>query len=69
MFTKRQNLLWHSSHASLKLLFVFVYSIVVWDVKTGQPICGSTAGAPSAGTTYAVAYASLSDKMFVTGGE
>lgn len=43
--------------------------IVVWDVKTGQPICGSTAGCLSAGTTYAVAYASLSDEMFVTGGD
>ena len=49
--------------------FVFVRSIVVWDVKTGQPICGSPAGAPSAGTTFAVAYANLSDEMFVTGGE
>ncbi|KAJ7390186.1 Cilia- and flagella-associated protein 52 [Desmophyllum pertusum] len=39
-------------------------AIVVWDVKTGSAICGSTAGAPSAGTTYAVAYASLSDEMF-----
>lgn len=48
---------------------LFLNSIVVWDVKTGQPICGSTAGCLSAGTTYAVAYASLSDEMFVTGGE
>lgn len=43
--------------------------IVVWDVKTGLAICGSTAGAPSAGYTFAVAYASLSDEVFVTGGD
>lgn len=49
--------------------FFVVCSIVVWDVKTGLAICGSTAGAPSAGCTFAVAYASLSDEMFVTGGE
>ena len=40
----------------------------MWDVKTGASICGSTAGAPSAGTTFAVAFANLSDEMFVTGG-
>ena len=43
--------------------------IVVWDVKTGAAICGSTAAAPSAGTTFAIAYANHSDEMFVTGGE
>lgn len=44
-------------------------SIVVWDVKSGSAICGSVAGAPSAGTTFAVAYANLSDEIFVTGGD
>lgn len=41
----------------------------MWDVKTGLAICGSTAGLPSAGYTFAVAYASLSDEVFVTGGK
>ena len=53
----------------LRECLAFFHSIVVWDVKTGQPICGSIAGGSSAGTTYAVAYASLSDEKFVTGGE
>ncbi|KAL9956202.1 hypothetical protein ACROYT_G037646 [Oculina patagonica] len=43
--------------------------IVVWDVKSGSAICGSVAGAPSAGYTFAVAYANLNDEMFVTGGD
>ena len=49
-------------------LVLFIHSIVVWDVKSGEAICGSPAGAPSAGTTFAVAYANLNDKKFVTGG-
>lgn len=52
-----------------KFFSSFAHRIVVWDVKSGSAICGSVAGAPSAGTTFAVAYANLSDEIFVTGGE
>lgn len=44
-------------------------NMVVWDVKSGEAICGSPAGTPSAGTTFAVVYANLNDKKFVTGGD
>lgn len=46
-------------------------SVVVWDLKSKrkEAICGSSAAASSAGTTYAVTFANNCDEIFVTGGK
>ncbi|XP_071965572.1 cilia- and flagella-associated protein 52-like isoform X2 [Antedon mediterranea] len=43
-------------------------SVVIWDVKAKQSICGSQAALKSAGMTYCVAYSNSNDNIFVTGG-
>ena len=49
--------------------FISVYSVVVWNLATGDAICGSPAQVMSAGMTHTLAYANLSDDIFVTGGK
>jgi len=43
-------------------------SVVVWNVETGDAICGSPAQVESAGVTHCVAYANNDEYLFVTGG-
>jgi WD40 repeat protein len=43
-------------------------SVIVWDMKTYQAICGSPASADSSGVTLSLAYLNKSDTHFVTGG-
>uniref|UniRef100_A0A2C9JZG8 Cilia- and flagella-associated protein 52 n=1 Tax=Biomphalaria glabrata TaxID=6526 RepID=A0A2C9JZG8_BIOGL len=44
-------------------------SVVVWDMVTREPICGSPAQVMSAGVTYCLAASKVSDDVFVTGGD
>ena len=44
-------------------------SVVVWNLASGEAICGSPAQVMSAGCTHAVAYSNTSDDVFVTGGK
>lgn len=44
-------------------------SVVVWNVETGDAICGSPAQVESAGVTHCVAYANNDEYLFVTGGK
>jgi len=44
-------------------------SVVVWNLKTADSICGSPAAVQSAGTTFTVKCASNSDNIFVTAGD
>lgn len=44
-------------------------SIVIWNLSTGDALCGSPATMQSAGPAYAIAFANKSDYLFVTGGE
>ncbi|CAL1528824.1 unnamed protein product [Lymnaea stagnalis] len=44
-------------------------SVVVWDMATKQPICGSPAQVVSAGITTCLAASKVSDDVFVTGGD
>ncbi|PIK54041.1 hypothetical protein BSL78_09070 [Apostichopus japonicus] len=44
-------------------------SIVVWDVKSKEAVCGAPAAVKSAGTTYCVAYCNNDDFKFVSGGD
>ena len=41
----------------------------MWNIATGEAICGSPAQVMSAGCTHAVAYSNTSDDVFVTGGK
>ncbi|KAK3728613.1 hypothetical protein QZH41_011696, partial [Actinostola sp. cb2023] len=43
--------------------------VVLWDLQGKEAICGSSAAVPSAGITYAVAFANNDDKLFFTAGE
>ncbi|XP_035824113.1 cilia- and flagella-associated protein 52 isoform X2 [Aplysia californica] len=44
-------------------------SVVVWDMVTKEPICGSPAQVESAGITTCLATSKVSDEVFVTGGD
>ncbi|KAH9519798.1 Cilia- and flagella-associated protein 52 [Bulinus truncatus] len=44
-------------------------SVVVWDMVTKEPICGSPAQVMSAGVTTCLAASKVSDDVFVTGGD
>ncbi|KAH3862265.1 hypothetical protein DPMN_025231, partial [Dreissena polymorpha] len=44
-------------------------SVVIWDMKNGQPICGSPAQVESAGNTLCISFSKTRDDVFVTGGE
>ncbi|XP_041363159.1 cilia- and flagella-associated protein 52-like [Gigantopelta aegis] len=44
-------------------------SVVIWDVETGEALCGSPAQHKSAGNTYCLNTSNVSDKIFVTGGD
>lgn len=44
-------------------------SVVIWDMKNGQPICGSPAQVESAGNTLCISFSNSRDDVFVTGGE
>ncbi|GFS23246.1 cilia- and flagella-associated protein 52 [Elysia marginata] len=44
-------------------------SVVVWDMKTKEPICGSPAQVESAGITTCLATSNVTDEEFVTGGD
>ena len=43
-------------------------SIIVWDLQTHQPICGSLASSDSSGETVCLAYFCKDDFKFTTGG-
>ncbi|CAG5127836.1 unnamed protein product [Candidula unifasciata] len=43
-------------------------SVIVWDVATKEPICGSPAQGESSGITTCLATSKVSDDIFVTGG-
>ncbi|XP_028413168.1 cilia- and flagella-associated protein 52-like [Dendronephthya gigantea] len=43
-------------------------SVVIWNIKKKEAICGSPAAVPSSGTSYVVAFSNHSDELFVTGG-
>jgi len=43
-------------------------SVVIWDVETGEALCGSPVGARSSGHTFAVAFSLHDDFSFVTAG-
>ncbi|XP_065065504.1 cilia- and flagella-associated protein 52-like [Rhopilema esculentum] len=43
-------------------------SVVVWDLKKKDAVCGSPAAVLSAGVTFCVAFANNSDNIFVSGG-
>jgi len=51
------------------LLYVWCYSVVVWNIAKREAVCGSPAQAPSSGLTHAVAYSNTSDEVFITGGK
>ena len=53
----------------LSMFSSYCYSVVVWNVATGDAICGSPAQVNSAGMTHTVCYANNSDDIFVTGGK
>lgn len=44
-------------------------SIVIWNMKNGQAICGSPAQVESAGDTLCISFSAVDDNVFVTGGE
>ena len=44
-------------------------SVVIWNLSTGDALCGSPATMQSAGPAYAIAFANQTDYLFVTGGE
>ncbi|KAH9509794.1 Cilia- and flagella-associated protein 52 [Bulinus truncatus] len=44
-------------------------SVVVWNMVTKEPICGSPAQVMSAGVTTCLAASKVSDDVFVTGGQ
>ena len=44
-------------------------SVVIWNLSTGDALCGSPATMQSAGPAYTIAFANKSDYFFVTGGE
>lgn len=43
-------------------------SVVVWDLESREAVCGAPAAVVSAGVTFCVAFANISDSVFVTGG-
>ncbi|XP_065900088.1 cilia- and flagella-associated protein 52-like [Dysidea avara] len=44
-------------------------SVVIWNLSTGDALCGSPATMQSAGPAYAIAFANQTDYLFVTGGD
>lgn len=44
-------------------------SIVVWNIKKKEAICGSPAQVPSAGLTHTLVYSNNNDDLFITGGK
>lgn len=48
---------------------IILFSVVLWSLAKNNAICGSPAQIPSAGIARALAYSSMSDDMFFTGGE
>lgn len=53
----------------MTLFDALFFSVVVWNMATKDSICGASAQAMSAGTTYCLTVANMSDDLFVTGGE
>ncbi|KAL3875946.1 hypothetical protein ACJMK2_033846 [Sinanodonta woodiana] len=44
-------------------------SVVIWNVATGESICGHPAQTESAGNTLCLAFSNINDNVFVTGGD
>jgi WD40 repeat protein len=44
-------------------------SIVLWDLQTGQALCGNPASRESAGNALCLSFSNTSDNVFVSGGE
>ena len=44
-------------------------SVVVWDLKMREALCGAPSALQSAGTVYTVQFMNTSDDKFVTGGK
>ena len=47
----------------------FCYSVVIWNMETGEAICGDQAQVKSAGDTLCISFSKKDDNIFVTGGE
>ena len=44
-------------------------TVVIWNLSSGDALCGSPATMQSAGPAYAIGFANNSDYLFITGGE
>jgi hypothetical protein len=44
-------------------------SVVVWNLESGEALCGSPQAMQSAGPAYCLAFAHKRDDLFVTGGK